>query len=109
MCTERLLNILAENIKKLIVLTITEIVSTKFTDFKDNRRFSKMIPFLGLSIMWQWGTVPRFQRNLAVSILLQLGQKCSHYISRQFVRPTGRVEWVSAWSGPVGIMANSPF
>ena len=55
-----------------------------------------MIPFLGLSIMWQWGAVPTFQRNLAVSILLQLGQKCSDYIGRQSVRPTGRVEWVSA-------------
>lgn len=109
MCIERLLNILAENIKKSIVLTVTEIVSTKFTDFKDNRRFSIMIPFLGLPITWQWDAVPKFQRNLAVSILLQLGQKCSHYIGRQSIRPTGRVEWVSAWSGPVGIMANSPF
>jgi len=51
MCIKCLLNILAENIQKLIVLT--EIVSTKFTDIKDNRRFSIMTPFLGLSIMWQ--------------------------------------------------------
>jgi len=106
---ECLLNILAENIQKLIALTITEIVSIKFTDFKHNRRFSAMIPFLGLSIMWWWDAVPRFQRNLAVSTLLQLGQKCSHYIGRQSVRPTGRVEWASAWSGPEGIMANYPF
>ena len=72
---------LAENTEKLNVLTIREIVSTKFTDFKDNRRFCIMIPFLGLSIMWQWDAVPRFQRNLAVSILLQLGQKLPHYIA----------------------------
>jgi len=45
---------------------------------------------------------------LGVSILLQLEQKCSHYRGRQSVRPTGRVEWVSAWSGPVAIMANGP-
>jgi hypothetical protein len=109
MCIECLLNILAENIQKLTVLTITETVLTKITDFKDNRKFSIMIPFLGLSIMWQWDAVPRLQRNLAVSILLQLEQKCSHYTGRQSVRPTGRLEWVSAWSGPVGIMTNSPF
>lgn len=75
MCMEQcVLNILAENIKKNTefncIIHFKKLLQTKVTDFNDKRRYKKTIPFLGLSMMRQWGAVPVFQRNLAISILI---------------------------------------